>query len=333
MHRFIAIAAGVFVFLCATALPAKTPEDRIAALERQIADLQKTYMANNQDVASSLARVQAIQSEFTAVQGQAEAAQAQLKALREEIMRLVQDLQQRVQSLEERMRILSTGQPRGDLETGPRLSAEALAYQKALDQADGGGWLEAAAAFESFLQQFPKSKFAPNARYWVAECFYSSRDYKRAIKEFQGYIEKYPRDAKVPDAIFKQGSSFYELGLYDESRAFFEKVLSAYPKSDVAAKAKAKLARVEDHKGKAQTPQAAAPAKYGAPEAHAPPGGGDLPPVVGSGLGTYPTETIEQQRQKMRGGPPVPETPAAPTGKAQVPPPNVKKPGPPPREF
>lgn len=289
MSRYVGLLTAVLILTLHSAATAKESDDRIGDLERHISTLEKTYMTNNQDVASAVSQIQTFQAEFSGVKGEVEAVSHQLQSQHEEMMRLISDLQARVQSIEEGMGTFSSQVASGTGKTNPAAGAEAESYQKALALANSSKYLEAAAAFTAFVDKYPKSQSTPNARFWIGECFYSARDYKRAIKEFQNFIEKSPKNQKIPEAVFKQGSSFYELGLLDEARAFFEKIVTSYPQSTEAAKAKAKLSRIDERKS-GKTPNTSKPAAGYEPQ----------PPT--SSQGSYPTETIEQQRQKMSGG-------------------------------
>jgi len=311
MNRSFSVIILIAVLFISSTTFAKSSDDKIADLERQIAQVQRTYMANNQDAASAVAKAQTVQEEFSVLKGQMETNTHLLQAQRDELMRLINDLQGRVQAIEDRMGLFSTQVTAAIGKVSPQAGAEAELYQKALDLANSGNYLEAASSFESFIQKYPKSQFSASARQWVAECFYSSRDYLRAIKEFQIFIEKNPRDPKVPNAVLKQGNAFYELGKDEEARAFYEKVMSAYSGTSEAKQAKAKIARMDDKKG----------VKGSATTA---PTAGDAPTGGYSGS-AYPTETIEQQRQKMSGQPPPPAP--TPTNK------ETKKPGVPSKDF
>lgn len=272
--------------LASPALAKGTPEDRIKELEQQISSLQKTYMTNNQDIVSSVSKMESVRDEFAVLKGQVEANSHLIKAQREEINRLVNDLQTRVQTIEDRMSVF-TGQATSAIsKTNPQAGAEAETYQRAMDLASSSKYLEAASAFESFLQKYPKSQFAPAAKYWVGESFYLARDLKRSIKEFQNFIEKYPKDPKVKNAVLKQGHAFYEMQMMDEARAFYEKVASAYPNTVEGKQAKDKIAKIDARKG------IVAKGSKAVPEATA-------PQTVGDSITAYPTETIEQKRQKM----------------------------------
>lgn len=306
MRRFV--GAILFFAVCsfAASSAAKTPDDKIADLERQISALQKTYLTNNQETASAVSQIGAFQGEFNSIKGEVEETSHQLRTQHEETMRLISDIQARLQAIEDRMGMFSSQITSAIGKVSPAAGAEAELYQKGLDLTNESKYLEAASTFEAFIQKYPKSQFVGSARFWVADCFYSSRDYKRAIREYQNFVEKNPRDQKVPEALLKQGNSFYELGLYDEAKAFYDKVATAYPSSKEAAQAKSKLSKISARKDSASKTGATPDSM--APEARGP---------------SYPTETIEQQRQKMSGAPePLPAKPAAP-----------KKPGLPQREF
>ncbi|MFA4873983.1 MAG: tol-pal system protein YbgF [bacterium] len=270
-----AIAAIVSVgIVYVSAANAGGTEDRVSALEKQVALIQSTRTNNNAEVASSLSRMQAIQDEFTSVKGQVEASEVLLKRQYEELGKRLTEIDQRVAAIEDRLSIFSTQLSRALGKVAPEAAAEGDMYQKALDMASSNQYLEAAAAFTSFIQKFPKSTYVPSATYWIAECFYSMRDYARAVKEYQNFLSKFPRDEKAPDALLKQGNGFYELGMPDEARTFYDKVISTYPRSAAAAQAQSQIARIEKRKagGAAQTPS--------------------------QDIGSYPTETLEQQMKR-----------------------------------
>lgn len=66
--------------------------------------------------------------------------------------------------------------------------------------------------FKSFIKKFPKSRFMPNAYYWIGECYYAKADYedgiyttteenfKKAIDYFSEVIRLFPKSNKTADA-------------------------------------------------------------------------------------------------------------------------------------
>lgn len=280
MRRSIVATATLLVFASPSAGFARTPEERFRELEQKILSLQQTYTANNQDIASTLARSQTIQEEFGVLKGQVESNRHLLSSQNEEQMRLINELDHRIQAIEDRLGIFSSQLSKALSKVAPEAAAEGDMYQKGLDEVNASKYLEASSTFETFIKKYSRSQFAADAQFWIGECFFSMRDYQRAIKEFQAFIDGYHRDPKVPDALLRQGDSFYELGMLDESSAFYEKVLQTYPTSTAAAKAQAKKAKIKERKA----------AKGGV--------------ATSSPLGSYPAETLEQKRMRLRSAPP-----------------------------
>lgn len=68
----------------------------------------------------------------------------------------------------------------------------------------------------------------PNS-YDVAEDFFAKKDWKAAILSYQKFVEDNPKAKIVPDAKYKTGVCFQELGLKDEALAFYEEVSIQYP--------------------------------------------------------------------------------------------------------
>jgi tol-pal system protein YbgF len=279
--RRIQIAIAVML-ICWPALSAqaKSTEERLSDLEKRLSSVQQTYLTNNADIASAIARSESIQQEFSSIKGAVETNKYLIEAQRQELMRRMQELEHRLQAIEERLDIFSTQINQAIGKVSPQAADEGALYEKALAKANRGEYLDAAADFQAFIKKYPKSTFAPSAKYWIGECYFSMKDFKRSIKEFQLFIESNPRSEKVPSAILKQGSSFYELGLLDDAKAFFEKIIKEYPRSSEASQAQSKLDRIKQKQagGEAVTP----------------------PPSTGPAVSSYPAETIQQQREKYK---------------------------------
>jgi tol-pal system protein YbgF len=289
MRHLYAAAVAACLMVSASAAWAKGEyDDRVAALERQVSTMQNTSSSNNQEVAAALARVSAFQDEFAGIKGQVEASNHLIKAQGEDLSKRVNELDHRIQAIEDRMEIFGSQITKALGKVAPQAAAEGDLYQKALDLTSSSQYLEAAAGFETFLKQFPQSSFAANAKLWIAECYFSTGDYRRAIKEYQAFIEKYPRSDKVPEAIFKQGRSFAQLGMAEDAAAFYQKVISMAPHSAAATQAQEQLERLK---------QRQAAGRQAAPS---------------EGLGSYPTQTLTEQLQRQA----PPSKPAAGAGKA-----------------
>jgi len=279
MHKLNTIAlCGLIILVLAQAALAASPEERIRTLEHQLAEMQKTYMRNNQGTASAIAKSEGMHGDINTLKGKIESNQHMIKSQYDDLTKLINELDHRIQAIEDRMSIFSTQLSKALGTVAPKAAAEGNLYQKGLDLVNRSKYLEAAAAFNKFRNKYPKSPFTASALAWVGECYYSMRDYHQAIKEYQRFVEKYPRDKNVRTAMLKQGNSFYELGMLDEASAFYDEVIRKYPSSSAASMAREKKKRIRERKSKSFGSQTSP-----------------------SSVGSYPTETIQQQHDRMRG--------------------------------
>lgn len=123
-------------------------------------------------------------------------------------------------------------------------SDAARAYKNAFTLLKGGKYDDSIAAFQSFLQRHPDSKYAANAQYWLAEANYVSRRYPRALAEFSVVVNNYPASSKLADARLKLGFTHYELGQYQEARDELTRLRAQFPNSSVASLAQQRLERM-----------------------------------------------------------------------------------------
>ena len=78
----------------------------------------------------------------------------------------------------------------GDREQDPAYRAERQALVAAQDLADNGRYGEAARAFDAFLESYPKSPFAPNARFGGGLSYAALGDRTRAIAAFEAFLQQ-----------------------------------------------------------------------------------------------------------------------------------------------
>ena len=118
-------------------------------------------------------------------------------------------------------------------------------YDRSLQQFKQGDLNGALQGFSDFLVQHPASDLAPNAQYWIGECWYGKKDFGRAIEAYDRVRISYPTSEKVPAAILKKAYAY--LGMKDRKRASstLRQVVDAYPRSPEAGKASEKLAQLK----------------------------------------------------------------------------------------
>jgi tol-pal system protein YbgF len=100
---------------------------------------------------------------------------------------------------------------------------------------------DAYAAFNEYIEKYPKGKLAGNARFWLGDSLYNQGEYELAILEYQKVIADYSNHPKSSAALLKQGLAFEKLKDLETAKLVYYKLEADYPKSEEAATAKKRL--------------------------------------------------------------------------------------------
>ena len=123
---------------------------------------------------------------------------------------------------------------------GPMPSPEKV-YRDGLSDYTKGNYDLAIQSFQTYLTFFPKTSLVPNAQYWLAESYYSKREFLRAIREFDKLVKEHPDSSKVPSAMLKQGYAYLELGEPAQGQGILRELVAKFPRSREARLAKDRL--------------------------------------------------------------------------------------------
>lgn len=97
-----------------------------------------------------------------------------------------------------------------------RFNYAKLSYEAGLDN-------EAVAALESFIKDYPKSKYGNEAKGLLSELLLSSSDYDKALKIIQGITDQSPQVKKAYQVVaFNKGVQLYNNQQYDEAIKNFD---------------------------------------------------------------------------------------------------------------
>ncbi|MEG7347587.1 cell division protein CpoB [Serratia marcescens] len=100
---------------------------------------------------------------------------------------------------------------------------------------------QAISAFQSFVKQYPKSTYQPNANYWLGQLFYNKGKKDDAAYYFAVVVKNYAKSPKAPDAMYKVGIIMQEKGQADKAKAVFQQVIKQNPTSAAAKQAKSRV--------------------------------------------------------------------------------------------
>ncbi|WP_300461206.1 tol-pal system protein YbgF [Desulfobacula sp.] len=120
-------------------------------------------------------------------------------------------------------------------------NSEQKLYAFAKKLFDDGDKENARIQFENFINKYPQSDNADNARFWIADSYYFEKWFEKAILEYQKVLELYPNSNKLAAARLKQGYAFAELGEKANARLILKELIKKHPNSNEAKFAQKKL--------------------------------------------------------------------------------------------
>jgi outer membrane protein assembly factor BamD len=123
-------------------------------------------------------------------------------------------------------------------------------FDRAKKRYDLGRHFEAVEQFKVLLAQFPGSKYAEPATFFLGKSRFASKEYVMAEVEFERIMRDFPRGEYVEEAMFMLGMCAYEQRrppAFDQTAAnraiqLFRAYLSAYPDGAFVEQAQEKLA-------------------------------------------------------------------------------------------
>ncbi|MEW5876003.1 MAG: tol-pal system protein YbgF [Candidatus Zixiibacteriota bacterium] len=118
-------------------------------------------------------------------------------------------------------------------------------YENAFLDVRKGNYELAIAQFRDVLQFFGQTEYAPNARYWIGECWYSMEQYDSALVEFDQLVSTYPQSDRLPTALYKMGRCYEEKAQPRRAKTYYDRVIKEYPNSLEAKPAQSRLAQME----------------------------------------------------------------------------------------
>ena len=110
--------------------------------------------------------------------------------------------------------------------------------------------VEAVAAYEELIKEYPESKNTETALFELGKIFQSKAiktntddvNLKKAIMFYTQLAEKFPKSEKSPNSLFMTAFIYAnELKMLDSAKIRYEEFLSKYPNNDLAVSAKYEL--------------------------------------------------------------------------------------------
>jgi len=128
--------------------------------------------------------------------------------------------------------------------TKDKISEDEL-YQVSKQAYDRTDYETARQGFEKFLEIYPKSDKADNARFWIGEIYFTEECFQKAIVKNQKVIEDYPKGNKIQSAYLKQGIAFHKLGESANALQVFKALIEKFPDANETKIARQKVSQLE----------------------------------------------------------------------------------------
>ncbi|OCG23057.1 MULTISPECIES: tol-pal system protein YbgF [unclassified Gilliamella] len=111
---------------------------------------------------------------------------------------------------------------------------------------DGKQNSETIAAFQKYLQTYPKSKYRANVNYWLGQLSYKQSKRDDASFYYATVVKDFPSSPKAADSLYKVGLILLDKGETKKAKTVFQQVVNKYPKDkNVVDRANKKLASLK----------------------------------------------------------------------------------------
>ncbi|MDR1696156.1 MAG: tol-pal system protein YbgF [Endomicrobium sp.] len=153
----------------------------------------------------------------------------------------IQDLQNKVSVLAQNIEDIEASSKKKSGASGAGTMLPSDIYQSAYSDYSMGKYDLAYEGFRSFIEQYPKAELAPQAQYFMGECFYSRSMWTQALEEYRKVEQNYTRSDLTASARLKTALCYESLGRKGEAVTIFASLAKDYPQSSEALTAKEKL--------------------------------------------------------------------------------------------
>lgn len=152
----------------------------------------------------------------------------------------VQDLQTKVSRLTQKIHDLETSAKKKNRDVGEAVLPSDI-YQNAYSDYSMGKYELAFKGFQSFIDKYPNAELAPQAQYFMGECFYSQSRWQQALDEYRKVEQKYPRSEQTAPSRLKIALCYELLGKKSQAMNVFGSIVKDFPQSSEALTAKEKI--------------------------------------------------------------------------------------------
>lgn len=222
-------------------------------LEQRIVILERIVKSRTEVQHRLQTQLDNMQMEVDQLRGAVEVNTNELQKVLERQRELYLEIDKRVEALKQNGALSSNNVPSAGVESAsitPSVTPVAQAPQAGEDDAYEAAvnlilksreYDKAIPAFQSFIQRFPSSSYAPNAHYWLGQLLFNKQQWSEASEQFNIVANRFSDSAKRPDALLKLGVIAERTGDTASAKQLLQQVVNEYPDSSAKRLAESRL--------------------------------------------------------------------------------------------
>ena len=236
---------GLSALLVSSFSMAQAPVENLNSntLIERITTLERTISARNQAQQVIQIQLDDMQLEVNEIRGAVELHTHKLEQILQRQRELYLEIDRRVESIiqapaqevVQQAPVIQTPQESEIYDNAVNLILKEKKYDEAIPE------------FQSFLQQFPQSQYAPNAHYWLGQLLFNKRDWGNAEQHFEQVVKFHIDSSKRPDSILKLGVIAQKRSNIAKATQLFEQVISEYPDASEKRLAETRLRNLKQN--------------------------------------------------------------------------------------
>lgn len=232
----LAVAAALYFTSCAAVEPSK--QDESGSLEEQTEqDILKLLGVEEEEKAEEMSEENKevdLTTRLTELEQMVYEKNSEINELKSELV--LKD--ERIDALQSQLKQKSMQGNAGSMKLNK--SDYADLYNVALNNYYARKYKEAIQQFNDLLAVDMNNDLSDNCQYWIGECYYALRDFKKAIVEFEK-VFTFSKNNKEDDAQLKLGLCYINLRDKERAEVELKRLLTNYPKSEYIPKAQTLL--------------------------------------------------------------------------------------------
>jgi tol-pal system protein YbgF len=131
--------------------------------------------------------------------------------------------------------------PGGPPSAAPTTVSPTRLYDMAWADYTAGNYDLAIEGFSSYVRTFPKSEFADNAQYYIAQSYFLRGKFPEAVDAFNRVIATYAKSDVIGHAYYNRGLAYERMNQPDRARESYDHLVKTLGESDAGRLAKQRL--------------------------------------------------------------------------------------------